>query len=243
MRLSPKRIRARLGEKVDRAAAGSSVPAGSEAPIDTEQKPATSARERGAMRRRARRLRRSREVLLLELGALVFESERRGRRDPNLVNAKVERLRAVDDEARALSTALAEDRPMIDLVTAGVAGSCDTCGSLLSTDARFCSNCGTPTSQRARRQASTANGAGATQAAPGPGPVPPGAGPTPQAPGPGPVPQAAPAPGPVPPAPPGPGSQPPSAGTGAAAPPASPPATQAPGRAPGPPPPGAPESR
>jgi len=227
MRLSPKRIRARLGEKVDRAAAGSSVPAGSEAPIDTEQKPATSARERGAMRRRARRLRRSREVLLLELGALVFESERRGRRDPNLVNAKVERLRAVDDEARALSTALAEDRPMIDLVTAGVAGSCDTCGSLLSTDARFCSNCGTPTSQRARRQASTANGAGATQAAPGPGPVP----------------QAAPGPGPVPPAPPGPGSQPPSAGTGAAAPPASPPATQAPGRAPGPPPPGAPESR
>ena len=237
MRLSPKRIRARLGEKVDRAAAGSSVPAGSEAPIDTEQKPATSARERGAMRRRARRLRRSREVLLLELGALVFESERRGRRDPNLVNAKVERLRAVDDEARALSTALAEDRPMIDLVTAGVAGSCDTCGSLLSTDARFCSNCGTPTSQRARRQASTANGAGATQAAPGPGPVPSGA------PGTGPAPQAAPGPGPVPPAPPGPGSQPPSAGTGAAAPPASPPATQAPGRAPGPPPPGAPESR
>ena len=230
MRLSPKRIRARLGEKVDRAAAGSSVPAGSEAPIDTEQKPATSARERGAMRRRARRLRRSREVLLLELGALVFESERRGRRDPNLVNAKVERLRAVDDEARALSTALAEDRPMIDLVTAGVTGSCDTCGSLLSTEARFCSNCGTPTSQRARRQASTANGAGATQAAPGPGPVPPGA------PGAGPTPQAAP----------GPGSQPPSAGTGAAAPPAtaSPPATQAPGRAPGPhPPPGAPESR
>lgn len=185
MRLSPKRIRERLGEKVDRAAAGSSVPAGSEPPTDTEQKPATSARERGAMRRRARRLRRSREVLLLELGALVFESERRGRRDPNLVSAKVERLRAVDDEARALSTALSEDRPMIDLVSAGVAGTCETCGSLLSTDARFCSNCATPASPRARRQAAAANGAGAgtTQAAPGPGPVPQSAqsaGPVPQ---------------------------------------------------------------
>jgi len=221
MRLSPKRIRERLGEKVDRAAAGSSVPAGSEPSTDTEQKPATSARERGAMRRRARRLRRSREVLLLELGALVFESERRGRRDPNLVSAKVERLRAVDDEARALSTALSEDRPMIDLVSAGVAGTCETCGSLLSTDARFCSNCATPASPRARRQAAAANGAGAgtTQHTPGPGPVPQSAGPPPATPGPGPVPQSAQSAGPVPQSaqsagsPPGASSRPPSGGT------------------------------
>ena len=205
MRLSPKRIRERLGEKVDRAAAGSSVPAGSEPSTDTEQKPATSARERGAMRRRARRLRRSREVLLLELGALVFESERRGRRDPNLVSAKVERLRAVDDEARALSTALSEDRPMIDLVSAGVAGTCETCGSLLSTDARFCSNCATPASPRARRQAAAANGAGAgtTQPTPGPGPVPQSAQSA------GPVPQSAQSAG----SPPGASSRPPSGGT------------------------------
>ncbi|MGI8596196.1 MAG: hypothetical protein ACR2LY_02790 [Thermoleophilaceae bacterium] len=205
MRLSPKRIRERLGEKVDRAAAGSSVPAGSEPPTDTEQKPTTSARERGAMRRRARRLRRSREVLLLELGALVFESERRGRRDPNLVSAKVERLRAVDDEARALSTALSEDRPMIDLVSAGVAGTCETCGSLLSTDARFCSNCATPASPRARRQAAAANGAGAgtTQPTPGPGPVPQSAQSA------GPVPQSAQSAG----SPPGASSRPPSGGT------------------------------
>lgn len=159
MRLSPKRMRARLGEKVDRAAAGSPVPAGAERPVAGEES-RTSARERGAMRRRARRLRRSREALLLELGALVFESERRGRRDQNLVKTKVDRLRDVDDEARALAAALGEDRPMVDLVTAGVAGSCERCGSLVSTDARFCSNCGTPTSARGRREAAARDGTG-----------------------------------------------------------------------------------
>ena len=163
MRLSPKKMSARLGEKVDSAAAGPPVPPGSE-PAAEEQRSGTSARERGAMRRRGRRLRRSREVLLLELGALVFESERRGRRDQNLVKAKVDRLAAVDEEARALAAALREDRPLVELVAAGVSSACTNCGSLLFTDARFCSSCGTPTSDRERRRAREAAQVQAAQA-------------------------------------------------------------------------------
>jgi hypothetical protein len=143
MRLSTNKVR----EQVDRAAEGSPVPAGTD-PAEAASGSRTSARERGAMRRRARRLRRSREVLLLELGALVFESERRGRRQPELIKAKVDRLTAIDEEASALAAALGERRPVMELVTTGVAGACANCGTLFPTDARFCSQCGASTSWR-----------------------------------------------------------------------------------------------
>jgi hypothetical protein len=143
MRLSTNKVR----EQVDRAAEGSPVPADTD-PAGATSGPRTSARERGAMRRRARRLRRSREVLLLELGALVFESERRGRPQPELIKAKVDRLAAVDEEASALAAALNERRPVMELVTTGIAGACAHCGTLFPTDARFCSQCGASTSWR-----------------------------------------------------------------------------------------------
>jgi hypothetical protein len=103
-----------------------------------------SARERGRMRRRLREQRRMREALLLDLGALVFELQRQGRREPELLQAKAAELSAVDDEVRALAGALDAGHTVMELVATGVAGSCASCGSLLSTDARYCHACGAP---------------------------------------------------------------------------------------------------
>ncbi|MDQ3647657.1 MAG: hypothetical protein M3433_03560 [Actinomycetota bacterium] len=62
--------------------------------------------DRGRMRRRMRRQRQVREALLLDLGALVFELHRQGRREPELLQAKAAELSEVDEEVRALSDAL-----------------------------------------------------------------------------------------------------------------------------------------
>ena len=102
------------------------------------------ARERGRMRRRLREQRRMREALLLDLGALVFELQRQGRREPELLQAKAAELSAVDQEVRALAAALEAGHGVLELVSTGVAGSCGMCGSLLSTDARYCQACGAP---------------------------------------------------------------------------------------------------
>ena len=96
------------------------------------------------MRRRLREQRRMREALLLDLGALVFELQRQGRREPELLQAKAAELSAVDQEVRALAHALEAGNTVLELVATGVAGSCANCGSLLSTDARYCSACGAP---------------------------------------------------------------------------------------------------
>ena len=103
-----------------------------------------TARERGRMRRRLREQRRMREALLLDLGALVFELHRQGRREPELLQAKAAELSAVDQEVRALARALDSGQTLHELVATGIAGSCGNCGSLLSTDARYCSACGAP---------------------------------------------------------------------------------------------------
>lgn len=96
------------------------------------------------MRRRLREQRRMREALLLDLGALVFELQRQGRREPELLQAKAAELTAVDNEVRALASALEAGHDVLQLVATGVAGSCGSCGSLLSTDARYCHACGAP---------------------------------------------------------------------------------------------------
>ena len=100
------------------------------------------ARERGRLRRRLRRQRQMREALLLDLGAIVYELHRQGRREPELLQAKAAELKAIDHEVRALAEALDADQGMMELVAAGIAGSCENCGSLLSTDARYCGACG-----------------------------------------------------------------------------------------------------
>src|SRR5919198_5738079 len=93
-------------------------------------------RERGRMRRRLRRQQRVREALLLDLGALVFELHRHGRREPELLQAKAAELTAVDEEVRALADALEADHAPPQLMAPGIAGSCPTCGALLTSDAR-----------------------------------------------------------------------------------------------------------
>lgn len=113
--------------------------------------------ERGRMRRRLREQRRMREALLMDLGALVFELHRHGRREPKLLQAKASELSAVDAEVRALSEALDRDLRVVEIVAAGIAGSCESCGMLLSTRASFCASCGAPA--KAGLQAAPGSGA------------------------------------------------------------------------------------
>jgi hypothetical protein len=56
--------------------------------------------------RRLRERRRKREALLLDLGALVYELYRQGRRAPELLQDKAIELGKVDREVRALEETL-----------------------------------------------------------------------------------------------------------------------------------------
>ena len=58
------------------------------------------------MRRRLREQRRLREALLLDLGALVYELHRQGKRAPELLQQKAAELTVVDEEVRELEAAL-----------------------------------------------------------------------------------------------------------------------------------------
>ena len=58
------------------------------------------------MRRRLRERRRVREALLLDLGALVYELHRQGKRAPELLQQKAAELSVVDDEVRELQATL-----------------------------------------------------------------------------------------------------------------------------------------
>jgi hypothetical protein len=150
MRLSLTRLRRRAADAADEVAGGSAVPAGAEPEEEAVRRKRPSARERGAMRRRARQLRRRREAMLLELGALLFEMHRRNRRQPELLERKAEEIRAVDDEERGLTEALGANARTVEIVAAGIAGTCPSCSALVSTDARFCERCGTPLGRSAK---------------------------------------------------------------------------------------------
>jgi hypothetical protein len=162
MRPSLKALRSRAAEKAHGAAAGSAPPAGQEPPP-----PVAAARpgaiERGNMRRRLRRSRRMREALLTELGALVMEMHRQRRQDPALLERKALEASVADREATGLARALEGRQTLGQVVAAGIAGGCRTCGALLATDDRFCARCGTPA--RAARNGQAA-GAGAIAAPP-----------------------------------------------------------------------------
>ena len=62
--------------------------------------------ERREQRRRLKERLRTRERLLLDLGALVYELHRQGRRAPELLQAKAAELTIVDDDVRALQDEL-----------------------------------------------------------------------------------------------------------------------------------------
>jgi hypothetical protein len=151
------RLRDRAVAKADELAAGTEAPAGQE-PADPSAAPPLTARERGAMRRRLRRLRRTREASLIELGALVLELHRQGRRESEVLDRRTEELRAIDDEARSLAVALGEERTLAEVVAAGITGTCASCGALLSRADRFCSSCGTPVTASGAPETATSDG-------------------------------------------------------------------------------------
>jgi ribosomal protein L40E len=101
-----------------------------------------SFRDRGRLRRRLRYLRRVRELGFRDLGGLVFDLHRFGRRNDELVLGKLGALDAVDRELRAIERVLDERRDIIELREPGVAA-CPRCGALHGSDARFCPQCGT----------------------------------------------------------------------------------------------------
>jgi zinc-ribbon domain len=122
------------------------LPAGLEVEELSSPRPATEGRSR--LRRRTRYLRRVRELLLRDLGGLVYEISRapsgETRHHQELVHAKTQRLAALDGELYALEDVLGATHPETVLREPGIGGVCPTCGELHSSDARFCSACGSP---------------------------------------------------------------------------------------------------
>jgi hypothetical protein len=101
------------------------------------------------MRRRLRRQRRVREALLLDLGALVYELHRQGKRAPELLQEKAGELTLVDEEVRALEEALGDGAGLDGLMATGIVGSCASCGGLLNAGDAYCASCGAPAQVRA----------------------------------------------------------------------------------------------
>src|SRR6266545_1656651 len=130
------------------------LPAGLEPEQLRTPRPATERRAR--LRRRARYLRRVRELLLRDLGGLVYEIRRAHGGDrahqEGLVQAKAQRLAALDAELHALEARLGSAHPETVLREPGVGGACPACRELLSSEARFCSACGQPLTARAAAQ-------------------------------------------------------------------------------------------
>jgi hypothetical protein len=136
----------RAADKAQAAAAGSPTPAGQEPPPPPgEARP--GARERAAMRRRIRKAARVREALVRELGTLVLEMERLGRRNDELVRRKAREIEALDRELSGLAEALGRRQTLSSVVATGVAGACRACGTLLGTEDRYCSHCGKPSAE------------------------------------------------------------------------------------------------
>ncbi len=100
-----------------------------------------SFRDRGQLRRRLRYLRRARELAFRDVGGLIFDMRRFNRDRPDLVEAKITALAAVDQELRALERVLDDRRPIHELREPGLS-SCARCGALHASEDNFCPHCG-----------------------------------------------------------------------------------------------------
>src|SRR5215207_2853498 len=133
------------GAPVPAVKADPNTPAG----LDPAEPVATPAGRRGRLRRRLRYLRRARELMLRDLGGLLFEVHRSGGGDiaahAGVIGGKLERLARLDAEAAAIETALGARRSEAVVFEPGIGGTCAVCGELYGSAARFCSHCGTPT--------------------------------------------------------------------------------------------------
>ena len=118
MPTSLRRLLERLSERVDRAAAGTPVPAGLEPPVPGEP-PKPTARERTLIRRRLRVLR-----VALKAGGDAAELEQ--------VNA----------EAQALVEALDQLKTLDQVIASGIVKRCPACAELVAARDSLCSSCG-----------------------------------------------------------------------------------------------------
>ena len=170
------------GDPLAAPAPGPGVPAdgvptagGTDTPEPIAERPPAAASpgfaERARMRRRLRYLRRLRELAFRDLGGLVFDLHRFGRRRDELVLGKLDALAAIDTELRALETALDDRRTLLELREPGIAA-CPRCATLHGSDANFCPGCGTPLRGTVVRSAGAVSIAPADPAAPQPDPVP-----------------------------------------------------------------------
>jgi hypothetical protein len=134
------------------AETGLDIPAGTD--LDKLVGPVPSTRRRGKLRRRLRHLRGVREVLLRDLGGMVFQVHRASRDGDEavrpVVDEKLARLAAVDRELRDLE-AILDDRRGLVVREPGISGTCPNCGELFGSEARFCWACGTPVAPGAMR--------------------------------------------------------------------------------------------
>ncbi len=112
---------------------------------------------RGRVRRRARFLRKARELAYRDLGGLVFNLHRFGKRNDALVLAKLSTIARIDGELRGLESALGESRRVTVLREAGVTA-CPRCAAIHSSEDRFCPSCGLPLTGRADLPIATAAG-------------------------------------------------------------------------------------
>ena len=116
----------------------------------------TSAR-RGRVRRRVAFLRAARELLLRDLGGFVYELHRtahdiEAEAHRRLRDTKLARLSRIDAELHVLEMRLDDVRRQVLVREPGVGGECPNCGELFGSAAHYCSDCGLPLTESARRE-------------------------------------------------------------------------------------------
>jgi ribosomal protein L32 len=139
--LRPRRLGLPWGERAQPQQAA--LPSGDGAPVTevVETAGTASFRDRSRLRRRLRYLRRARELAFRDVGGLIFDMRRFERDRPDLVEAKLTALAAVDHELRALERVLDDRRPIHELREPGLS-SCPRCGALHASEDHFCPRCG-----------------------------------------------------------------------------------------------------
>jgi hypothetical protein len=142
------------------------LPAGID-PSELASAPVASA-PRGKLRRRVRYLRQVRELLLRDLGGFAYEIQRTAGGTPQeshrrLLEAKTNRIAALDAEVRGLEGRLAEPHADPLVREPGIGGTCPECGELHASDAHYCARCGAPLNAKARARRDAAVAAAAHQ--------------------------------------------------------------------------------
>jgi len=123
------------------------APAAADEQVTQETDPLVAAatapnfKDRSQLRRRLRFLRRTRELGFRDVGGLIFDMRRFSRNRPDLLDAKLDALQAVDQELRTLERLLDDRRPIHELREPGISA-CPRCGALHSSESNFCPQCG-----------------------------------------------------------------------------------------------------